>query len=59
MAEIECIDLRASGAWKRTTRWQRYIAKFNDKFKGDTERIVAYLKWRKGEWKSSKINSGN
>ncbi len=47
MADKEHIDMRDPGAWRRTTRWQRYMAKLNNKFGGDTGRILEHLEWKR------------
>lgn len=48
MAETEYINLREPGAWRRLTRWQRYMVSLNDRFKGNTRRILTHLGKERG-----------
>ena len=42
------IDMREPGAWKRLTPWQRYMVSLNDRFSGDTARILQHLGKERG-----------
>lgn len=45
---VETIDLSVPGAWKKLTRWQRYMVSLSDRFGGNTARILEHLGEERG-----------
>jgi hypothetical protein len=41
--KVEKIDMSQPNAWKKLTRWKRWMISLNDKFKGDTKQIIKHL----------------
>jgi hypothetical protein len=44
----EKIDMREPNAWKRLTRWQRWMVLLDDRFNGDTGLIIKNLAKERG-----------
>jgi hypothetical protein len=42
------IDMRKPRAWKELTPWQRWMVSLNDRFNGNTARILEHLAKERG-----------